>query len=76
MITPDENGFLIPQRDEEALFKKIVLLGADLEIRRRIGTAARCTASRHFDVSVTANVLRGAVQRALRADSTELNIAP
>jgi colanic acid/amylovoran biosynthesis glycosyltransferase len=69
MITTGENGFLVPQRDEEALFSKIMLLGADLEIRRRIGTAARCTASQRFDVSMTANVLRGAVQRALRADS-------
>jgi len=68
MITPDENGFLVPQRDEDALFRKIMLLGTDLEIRRRIGTAARRTACQRFDVSVTANVLRVAVQRALRAN--------
>jgi colanic acid/amylovoran biosynthesis glycosyltransferase len=68
MITPDENGFLVPQGDEEALFTKIMLLGASLEIRHRIGTAAQNTACQRFDVSVTANVLRGAVQRALRTD--------
>jgi glycosyltransferase involved in cell wall biosynthesis len=66
MIKPGENGFLVRQRDEEALFMKIMLLGTDLEMRRRIGTAARCTACQRFDVSATANVLRGAVQEAVR----------
>jgi colanic acid/amylovoran biosynthesis glycosyltransferase len=68
MITPDVNGFLVPPGDEEALFAKTMLLGTEPEIRRRIGTAARSTASERFDVSMTANVLREAVQRALRAD--------
>jgi colanic acid/amylovoran biosynthesis glycosyltransferase len=70
MITPDKNGFLVPQRDEEALFNKIMLLGANLDLRRRIGTAARHTACQHFDVSVTANILREAVQRVVAANNS------
>jgi len=68
MITPDQDGFLVGQGDEGAIFAKLMLLGANPEIRRRIGTAARCTASRRFDVSVTANVLREAIQTALKAN--------
>jgi len=68
MITPDRNGFLVSQGDEAALFNKMMLLGADLETRHRIGTAARRTARQRFDVSVTAGLLREAIQKAVTAD--------
>ena len=69
MITPDEDGFLIPQNDEDALFEKIMLLARDLDVRRQIGEAARRTASRRFDVAVTAAALRDAIYKRYGARS-------
>ena len=64
MIIPGEDGFLVPQEDETALLEKITLLANDVDTRRRIGEAARHTASRRFDVAVTATALRDAIVRA------------
>ena len=61
MIVSEQDGFLVPQQDEEALFEKIMFLARDVEARRRIGDAARRTASQRFDVALTARVLRDAV---------------
>jgi colanic acid/amylovoran biosynthesis glycosyltransferase len=72
MITPGENGFLVPQGDEEALTRTLKLLMTDVDLRRRIGNEARQTASARFDVSLTANVLLQAVQRALSTDSNAM----
>jgi glycosyltransferase involved in cell wall biosynthesis len=65
MITPGEDGFLVPQGDEETLLKTIVLLASDVDMRRRIGETARRTAKRHFDVAVTAGALRDSVRASL-----------
>lgn len=67
MITPGEDGFLVPQRDERALFEKISLLARDVDMRRRLGEAARRTAQRRFDVRETASALRDAAQASLEA---------
>jgi glycosyltransferase involved in cell wall biosynthesis len=61
MITPNEDGFLVPQGDEAGLLEKITLLALDVETRRRIGEAARKTAERRFDVTLTACALRDAI---------------
>jgi glycosyltransferase involved in cell wall biosynthesis len=66
MITPGENGFLVPQRDESALFENIALLARDVGARRRIGEAARRTAERRFDVNATAGALRKTIRASLR----------
>jgi glycosyltransferase involved in cell wall biosynthesis len=65
MITPGEDGFLVPQGDEETLLKRIMLLASDVDMRRRIGETARRTAGRRFDVAVTAGALRDAVRASL-----------
>jgi len=62
MITPGEDGILVPQRDERALLESITLLASDVDTRRRIGQAARRTAEQRFDVSATAGALRDAVR--------------
>jgi len=62
MITSGENGFLVPQGDEEAIFQKILLLANDLNVRRRVGEAAKRTAQKRFDIAVTAKTLRDAIQ--------------
>lgn len=61
MITPDADGFLVPQKDVEAIFERIMLLARNVDARRRIGEAAKQTASRRFDVAVTAAALRDAI---------------
>jgi len=65
MITPGEDGFLVPQGDEEALLKNVTLLASDVDTRRRIGEAARGTANRRFDVRATAGALRDAIHASL-----------
>ena len=62
MITSAVDGFLVPQKDEEAIFDRIALLARDIETRQRIGQAARLTAARCFDVATTAKRLRDAIQ--------------
>jgi glycosyltransferase involved in cell wall biosynthesis len=62
MITPEEDGYLVSQGDEKALLEKISLIATNVEIRKRIGEAARQTASRRFDVATTAEVLHQAIQ--------------
>jgi glycosyltransferase involved in cell wall biosynthesis len=56
------DGFLVPQGDQDALLEKIALLADDVDLRRRVGEAARSTARRRFDVAATAGALRDAVQ--------------
>jgi glycosyltransferase involved in cell wall biosynthesis len=65
MITPGEDGFLVPQRDEQKLFECIALLANDTETRRRVGEAARRTALLRFDVKTTAGCLRDAIRDSL-----------
>ncbi len=61
MIAPNEDGFLVRQGDEADLSEKITLLALDVETRRRIGQAARKTAERRFDITLTATALRDAI---------------
>jgi colanic acid/amylovoran biosynthesis glycosyltransferase len=61
MITSAVDGFLVPQKDEEALLQRITLLARDIKTRQRIGQAARLTAARCFDVVTTATKLRDAI---------------
>jgi glycosyltransferase involved in cell wall biosynthesis len=65
MITPCEDGFLVPQGDSQAILAKIALLANDTCTRRRIGNTARSTAARRFDVAVTASILRDAIHARL-----------
>ena len=65
MIIPGEDGFLVPQGDEQALLDKIVLLAGDMNIRRQIGEAARRTAGHRFDIGVTARALSDAIHASL-----------
>ena len=62
MITSGQDGILVPQRDEDALLRNIMLLGTNVELRRKMGAAAQATASRRFDVSITAATLRNAIR--------------
>lgn len=57
MITPGVDGFLVPQRDSEAILDKIVVLANDINLRDQIGLAAKATAQKRFDVSASAEEL-------------------
>jgi glycosyltransferase involved in cell wall biosynthesis len=61
MITPGYDGFLTPQRDDNCLMEVIIRLSTDVDLRRRVGQAARQSARQRFDVSVTAKTLHDAI---------------
>jgi colanic acid/amylovoran biosynthesis glycosyltransferase len=65
MITTGQDGFLIPQRDEDSLFQSIMRLATDVEMRRSVGQAARQSARQRFDVAATARTLSDAVRASL-----------
>jgi glycosyltransferase involved in cell wall biosynthesis len=44
VLTHEETGWIIPPCDEDALYQAIVLLSSDIELRKRIGRAARIEA--------------------------------
>jgi glycosyltransferase involved in cell wall biosynthesis len=62
MISSGVDGFLVPQRDDQAIFGKIAILARDISMRERIGSAARVTAQNRFDVAVSAGLLRNAIR--------------
>jgi colanic acid/amylovoran biosynthesis glycosyltransferase len=72
MITPGYDGFLTPQRDDNSLMESIIRLSKDVELRRRVGQAARQTARQRFDVSVTAETLHDAICTTLHSADRRL----
>jgi colanic acid/amylovoran biosynthesis glycosyltransferase len=50
-IVEGETGFLVPERDHEALAARLTTLLADRALRDRMGAAARAFACRRFDVA-------------------------
>jgi glycosyltransferase involved in cell wall biosynthesis len=50
-VTDAETGFLVPERDAEALADKMALLLGSGELRRRMGEAARRRARTDFDLA-------------------------
>jgi glycosyltransferase involved in cell wall biosynthesis len=61
MINSGVDGFLVAQGDDQAILENIVALARNVDMRARIGEAARGTARRRFDVATTAAVLRNAI---------------
>jgi colanic acid/amylovoran biosynthesis glycosyltransferase len=57
MVEHEVSGFLVRQQDESALSSAFVRLAGDLELRRRIGRAARERAVEQFDCRRTAQRL-------------------
>jgi glycosyltransferase involved in cell wall biosynthesis len=65
MIRSGFDGFLVPQTDPAAIFEKLQLLAHNLDLRRAVGAAANETASRRFDVKISAGVLQHAIRGGL-----------
>lgn len=63
MITDGEDGLLTPQADVPALTAAITRLARDVELRDRLGRAARARAARQFDSRVIAGRLLDALAR-------------
>lgn len=61
MIRSGIDGFLVPKGDEQALLEAVSVLAQNVDLRRKIGAAARLTAQRRFDVTATAAALRDAI---------------
>jgi colanic acid/amylovoran biosynthesis glycosyltransferase len=49
-VTEGETGFLVPEGDAEALADRIALLLGSIDLRERMGRAARAMAEAKFDV--------------------------
>jgi colanic acid/amylovoran biosynthesis glycosyltransferase len=67
IIEDGRTGFLVPERDVEALAERLGWLVADAELRRRMGEAARAKMEREYD-----NTQRVAVLEALYDEAREL----
>ena len=48
-IVEGETGFIVPERDAEALAARLVTILASRELRDRMGAAARALAEQRFD---------------------------
>jgi glycosyltransferase involved in cell wall biosynthesis len=57
MIVEGESGFVIEAGDVEALSNRLGRLVADVELRRRMGHAARLHAERHYDGRTNAGLV-------------------
>jgi colanic acid/amylovoran biosynthesis glycosyltransferase len=66
MINSGVDGFLVAQGDENGILENIVALARNVDLRVRIGEAARGTACRRFNVTATAAVLRDAICSSLQ----------
>ena len=58
-ILDGETGFLVPERDCEALAARMRCLLADADLRHRMGEAARARAAREFDIERQTALLEG-----------------
>ncbi|HEY0687125.1 MAG TPA: glycosyltransferase family 4 protein [Steroidobacter sp.] len=59
VVTHEENGLLVPVRDERALADALQRLIEDSELRRRLGSAGRRRAEQEFDLKI---ILRQTLQ--------------
>jgi len=66
IVIPEATGLLVPHEDEEALAKKAIMLLADPEQARRLGTRGRALVIQRFDldgmVRRTASLYEGLLQ--------------
>ncbi len=56
-ITDGENGFLVPERDTNAMAKAMIKLGKDDVLRKRMGDLGRRRAIELFDTNILSNKL-------------------
>jgi len=77
MIIHRENGFLVEQRDDDAIASALTELATDVELRQRMGIAARLYATENFDVRISAGRLFDAIESAVRqeAEAKHLQLA-
>jgi glycosyltransferase involved in cell wall biosynthesis len=67
MIRDDHDGMLFEQRDVAALTSAIVRLANDLDLRKRLGEAARTKAEAEFDYRALAKRLDAEIRSAVQA---------
>ncbi len=56
-VRPDENGFLVPERDAEALANAMIKFVEQPELIEKMGTASRLLAEQRFDVRRVNNII-------------------
>jgi colanic acid/amylovoran biosynthesis glycosyltransferase len=64
MIQHGVDGFLVKQQDEAAIAQHIIALASDLQLRNRIGSAARARAVNDFDAAKSARKLHDHILQA------------
>lgn len=69
LVQHNDNGLLVPQRDERALADAIEALLRDERLYDRLRCAARATVERRFDLERNETVFHQAVRRLLRDDA-------
>jgi glycosyltransferase involved in cell wall biosynthesis len=66
-----KTGWIVPPCDEDALYQAIALLSSDIELRRRIGQAARIEAEDHHSWRHTAERLEQLFNRVIYSYTTK-----
>ena len=69
LVVPEETGLLVPPRDVAALRAALERLLEDVELRRRLGVAARERIRKHFSWKPVTDATLAAYDEALRAGS-------
>ena len=64
-VIDGETGFLVPERDTDGMAARIVSLAQDPALRARFGAAGRDRARAHFDASVTTDLMRAVIKKAV-----------
>jgi glycosyltransferase involved in cell wall biosynthesis len=65
LVTPMENGLLVPEKDVDALAFAIDRLLRDYDLRRRMGDNGRARVLRHFSLETSASAVWNAFQARL-----------
>jgi glycosyltransferase involved in cell wall biosynthesis len=76
LIQDGLNGLLVPEKDHEALAEALARLLEDPDLACRLGTAARETVTRYFDVAANAAELAGILRREVSELGVEVQDSP
>jgi glycosyltransferase involved in cell wall biosynthesis len=68
MIVEGESGFVIDPGDVAALADRLGRLAADVDLRRRMGRAARLHAEQHYDGRTNARIVVDQLLEAATSD--------
>lgn len=71
IIDDGETGYLVPERDVEAMAARLVTVLNDADLRRRLATAARTKMERQYDIRQQVRLLEGFYDQARERHRSE-----